>query len=101
MDPTAPHGRSADPSLQARASGCLLSGILLFVELSVALGIADTVREALAPALAARGFPTKLGSGFLIGLGLGGIVAIYPVIWLDRLRRGLVRRLTHRRPPVS
>lgn len=71
----------------ARTGGCLLTGILLYLEAAVGIGIAVTVGESLGPALAARGYNPNVGTGYLIGLGLGAMVAVYPIVWLDRLRR--------------
>lgn len=82
--------RRADDAPPPRTGlGCLVTAVMLFLELSLGLGIAVSIGEALAPSLAARGYNPKVGGGYMIGFTLGAIVAIYPVIWLDRLRRRL------------
>jgi hypothetical protein len=82
-----PPGRSP----LASAGGCLLTGILVYVEFSLGIVIAALIAEKLAPALAARGYDPDIGPGFLIAWGLGAVIAIYPVIWMDRLRRRWTR----------
>ena len=78
-------------SLPARPGGCLLSGLLLWLEAAIGVVIASLVAEKLAPPLAARGYNPNIGEGFLIAWGLGAISAVYPVLWIDRLRRRLTR----------
>jgi len=75
----------------AKAGGCLLTGVLVYVECSIGIAIAALVADGLAPSLAARGYNPNIGTGFLIALGLGAVIAIYPVIWMDRLRRRWTR----------
>lgn len=89
-DPRPPR-RSPLASAGASAGGCLLTGVLLYVEFTIGVVIAALIAERLAPSLAARGFDPDIGSGFLIAWGLGAVIAIYPVIWLDRLRRRWTR----------
>jgi hypothetical protein len=79
-------GPSGDAST-GRAGGCLLHGIILWFEFTIGVVIAAIIAEKLGPALAARGYNTDIGNGFLIAWGLGAAVAIYPVLWIDRLRR--------------
>ncbi|MCP3733453.1 hypothetical protein M9979_00950 [Sphingomonas sp. RP10(2022)] len=75
----------------AKTGGCLLSALLLWVELTIGIAIAALVAEPLGPPLAARGYDPDIGTGFLIAWGLGAAIAVYPVIWLDRLRRRWTR----------
>ncbi len=86
---TNPVPRGGSPT--RRAGGCLLHGIVLWFEFTIGVVIAALIAEKLDPALAARGYDTKIGNGFLIAWGLGAAVAIYPVIWIDRLRRRRIR----------
>jgi hypothetical protein len=85
--PPAPPGGSP----ARKAGGCLLHGIILWFEFTIGVVIAAMIAEKLGPALAARGYNTNIGNGFLIAWGLGAAVAIYPVIWIDRLRRRRIR----------
>lgn len=75
----------------ATAGGCLLTGVLVYMEFTMGIVIAALVADKLAPSLAARGYNPNIGDGFLIGWGLGAVIAIYPVIWMDRLRRRWTR----------
>ncbi len=72
-----------------KAGGCLVTGFFLYLEVSLAIAIPVLMTQKLGPSLAARGYNPDIGAGFMLGLVLGAIVAIYPVIWLDRLRRRL------------
>jgi hypothetical protein len=86
--------RMSDRTNPGRAAvGCLVLAVCVWIELSVFLGIATTVAEWLGPALRARGYNTKIGAGFLIAVGLGCIMAIYPTLWTHRLGRRIRRRL--------
>ncbi len=86
MNPAPPGG-----SPPGKAGGCLLHGVVLWFEFTIGVVIAAMIAEELGPALAARGYNTNIGNGFLIAWGLGAVVAIYPVIWIDRLRRRRIR----------
>lgn len=88
---TPPRGRDA----LARAAGCLLWPFFLWFALSVGIAIAALVAEQIMPALGERGYNVRNGAGVFIAIGLGLIVAIYPVIWLHRLGRRLLRGRTH------
>ncbi len=82
---TDPNARSS----RAKVGGCLVAALFLWLEATVAIGIAGGVIRALRDPLEARGYNPDVGSGFMIAVGLGLMAALYPVIWLDRLRRRL------------
>ena len=90
MTPSTNPEPSGDASAR-RAGGCLLHAIILWFEFTIGVVIAALIAEKIAPALAARGYNTDIGNGFLIAWGLGAVVAIYPVLWIDRLRRRRIR----------
>ncbi len=90
MTPSTNPGPRGDASA-GRAGGCLLHGIILWFEFSIGVVIAALIAEKLSPPLAARGYNINIGSGVLIAWGLGAVVAIYPVLWIDRLRRRRIR----------
>ncbi len=87
--PTTPVPRGSAPA--RKAGGCLLHGVVLWFEFTIGVVIAALIAEKIAPALAARGYNMNIGSGVLIAWGLGAVVAIYPVLWIDRLRRRRIR----------
>jgi len=74
---------------RAKVGGCLVAALFLWLEATAAIGIAGGVIKMLREPLEARGYNPDIGSGFLIAVGLGMMAALYPVIWLDRLRRRL------------
>jgi hypothetical protein len=79
-----------DPSARtpdAKVSGCLAAAFFFWLESMAGIGIAGGVFKALRQPLEARGYDPDMGSGFMIALALGVMVALYPVIWLDQLRR--------------
>ena len=79
------------PTPLRTAGGCLLTCVFLNLELGIGAVIASEIGNMLAPAVASRGFNPAIGAGFLISWGLGAVVAVYPVLWIDRLRRRLTR----------
>lgn len=81
-----------DPSARtprAKVGGCLVAALFFWLEATAGIGIVGGVFKALRQPLEARGYNPDVGSGFMIALALGVLAALYPVIWLDRLRRRL------------
>jgi hypothetical protein len=88
-DPSTSPSRSAG----AVAGGCLIRLVFLWIEVTVGIAFAYLIAQQIAPALAARGYDTKMGAGVFIAMGLGGLIVLYPMLWIHRFARSLAARL--------